>query len=208
MNLKSLMTGAAIAATVVGGSVAVMAPAQAAILTSGAFEIRNNTGATTATNSAGTTFDLDFAPLPVTFDDAGFSGLMGPATVQSLTLNKTGSTMFGPIANFFTGLTLAGDAVTFDVTSGELFANFTSATRYTVTGDLLGNLISGNSILGVATLNVNRSSVSNQANFFVTGETAVPTPALLPALLGMGAAALRKRKSEGSEAEETVGVKA
>ncbi len=41
------------------------------------------------------------------------------------------------------------------------------------------------------------------------GGPTVPTPALLPGLLGLGAAALRKRKGEGSEAEnETVGVKA
>jgi hypothetical protein len=195
MNLKKLAVGAAIAASVVGGSVVATVPVQAATLTSGAFEIRKNTGATTAENSAGLTFDLNFAPLPVTFDDGGFSGLMGSAIVQSLTLNKTGDTFFGSIANFFTGLTLNGDAVTFDVTGGKLDSNFISSSRYTVTGDLFGNLISGNSILGTATLNVNRSSVSNQANFFVTGETAVvPTPALLPALLGMGAAALRKRK--------------
>jgi hypothetical protein len=33
---------------------------------------------------------------------------------------------------------------------------------------------------------------------------AVPTPALLPALLGMGAAALRKRKDEAAEPEQDV----
>ncbi len=37
--------------------------------------------------------------------------------------------------------------------------------------------------------------------------TAVPTPALLPGLIGMGVAALRKRKGEGAEAE-TAEVKA
>ena len=46
-------------------------------------------------------------------------------------------------------------------------------------------------------------------NGVVIPPTDVPTPALLPGLLGLGVAALRKRKGEGSEAEkETVGVKA
>ena len=43
----------------------------------------------------------------------------------------------------------------------------------------------------------------------VSGVAGVPTPALLPALLGMGAAAIRKRKGEAAEAEaEAVEVNA
>jgi hypothetical protein len=56
---------------------------------------------------------------------------------------------------------------------------------------------SGDGILGETSL-----KIDNVAGGVAT---AVPTPALLPALLGMGAAALRKRKGEAAEPEAMKG---
>jgi hypothetical protein len=46
------------------------------------------------------------------------------------------------------------------------------------------------------------AAVAQKIGREITPGPAVPTPALLPALLGMGAAALRKRKGEAAEAEQ------
>lgn len=69
----------------------------------------------------------------------------------------------------------------------------------------------GTYTLGLGVMNSLDSVVNSilEVDNVAGGSTAVPTPALLPGLLGLGVAALRKRKSEGSETEkETVGVNA
>ena len=196
MNLKKLAIGAAIAASVVGGSVVATAPATAATLTSGGFNVTASTNATDVTAS---TFKLNFSGAAVSLASGGFTGLTG-TSITSFVLNRVGTTTLGPINNFISGLTLGGDAVTFNLTGGDLFATFASATRYNVGGTLDGTLVSGNTILGSGSINVTRNVAFNQSNTTIVG-TAVPTPALLPALLGMGAAAIRKRKDEAAEAE-------
>ena len=194
MNLKKFAIGAAIAASMVGGSAVATAPATAATLTSGSFDI---TSQTTATNAAGSTFKLNFTNPIVSVADGGFTGLTG-TSIASLILNKVGTTTIGPINNFISGLHLGADAVTFNLTGGDLFANFTSTTKYTVGGTLFGTLVSGNTILGDGSIQVTRNGGVNRSTTSIVG---VPTPALLPALLGMGAAAIRKRKGEAAEAE-------
>jgi len=108
------------------------------------------------------------------------------------------------VASFITGL--AGGATynlsTFNLTrvlagSSPVFSADYTGVFNNVPGGI-GTLVSGNLALN------NGISFSST----VTGPP-IPTPALLPGLMGLGVAALRKRKGEGSEAEkETVGVKA
>jgi hypothetical protein len=203
MNLRKLAMGAAIAASVVGGSVAATAPVQAATLTPpGDFVI---SGKTKATSLSATQFKLDFTGLSIISSSGGLTGLTGTA-ISSLTLNKLGGTTIGPIAGFISGLSLGGDAVSFDLTGGNFTSTFNSATKYTVGSSFFGNLVSSNSIAAVGSIAVTRLNDSNFAFVPVSAE-AVPTPALLPALLGMGAAALRKRKDEEAKVE-AVDVKA
>jgi hypothetical protein len=203
MNLKSLITGAAIAATVVGGSVAASAPAQAATLTPpGGFTLDIKTSATNITQ---TQFKLNFTSVSVLNSSGGFSGITG-TSIPSLTLNKTGTTMLAAIPGFISGLTLGGDVVTFNLLGGELNSFFTNATNYSVGGTFFGNLVSDNSVSAIGSLSSTVLSSFNSGTASVAA-TAVPTPALLPGLLGLGVAALRKRKGEGAE-KEAVGVKA
>jgi hypothetical protein len=84
--------------------------------------------------------------------------------------------------------------------------NFTGEIR-SLSGKLLGTAIGGFS----ANRNVNAAGRIVTSNFSLDLDaTPVPTPALLPGLLGLGAAALRKRKGEEVEAEavEAEAVKA
>jgi hypothetical protein len=198
MNLKKLAVGAAIAASVVGGSVVASAPAEAATLTPpGNFTL---SGTTSASSLNATQFKLNFTGLSVLSSGGGFAGITG-TSIPSLTLNKTGATTLAPTLGFISGLTLGGDPVSFNLLGGTLTSSFTNATNYTVGGDFFGNLVSGNTVLAKGSLAITRSESFNSAFVPVASQVAVPTPALLPALLGMGAAALRKRKGEEVEAE-------
>jgi hypothetical protein len=201
MNLKSMMTGAAIAATVVGGSVALSAPAEAAALdfggaakfdtTSGLLDFLPPAGGGTGTGSFSVVSDLIFGSAPSTF------------AIQDITLTSTGANQWsylgGPLPSFISGL-LGGESYTLNS-----FVLNTSTRK----ADFSGLFTKLNEI-GIGEFS------SQSANFLAGGasfsstitSTPVPTPALLPGLVGLGVAALRKRKSEGSEAEETVGVKA
>jgi hypothetical protein len=69
---------------------------------------------------------------------------------------------------------------------------------YYNTGDNFSPLLNSN----WGTLSSFAGDVAFQANLTSSATAAVPTPALLPALLGMGAAALRKRKGDAAEAEQ------
>ena len=219
MNLKSIVTGAAIAATLVAGGVVTMAPAHAGDLKFSGTARLKNAGVALAGTSV-----LDFAAFngalnsvsvgtgtgTVAFGSDAIFGA-GPFTLKDLALKKltsdpTSTTwqLVNPVASFITGL--AGGATynlsTFNLTrvlagSSPVFSADYTGVFNNVPGGI-GTLVSGNLALN------NGISFSST----VTGPP-IPTPALLPGLMGLGVAALRKRKGEGSEAEkETVGVKA
>jgi hypothetical protein len=215
MNFKSIMTGAAIAASVGIGSAVVAAPANAARL--------NFDGTVRIQNVAGGTGN----PLVVNFRPFG-GGVTGTAEIESptdvvfgfeedditlkdLTLNNTGLnrwSLASPVTGFITGL--AGGTVTFDLNSFNLLRVTTGDpeqqgffARYT------GIFSNFPDAAAIGSFTTQLSAATNSTGAAFSSTATVPTPALLPGLVGLGVAALRKRKGEGSEAEkETVGVKA
>jgi hypothetical protein len=200
MNLKSIMTGAAIAATVVSASVVVSAPAQAAALNlagSGRLEV------------GGTTSTLNFSPFNSTGGVAIDVNTFTSVPVLDILLTNTGANSWSlspsSVPGFLTGSALGSFTLTqFDLVRtpnvDPLLTQF----------DAIVKGVFGDGSVGSGTF-------STESNGFIgAGGTAyslnltstpVPTPALLPGLVGLGVAALRKRKGEGAE-KETVGVKA
>jgi hypothetical protein len=200
MNLKSLMTGAAIAATVVSASIVVSAPAQAASLNlagSGRLEI------------GGTTSTLNFAPFisspgGTAIDVSTFTTV----PILDVLLNNTGAntwSLAGSVPNFLIGSAL-GD---FTLTQFDLVRTPNANPLLTQFDAIVAGIFSNGS-LGIGTFSTESNSfigAGGSAYSLNLTSTPVPTPALLPGLVGLGVAALRKRKGEGSE-KETVGVKA
>jgi hypothetical protein len=214
MNLKSIMTGAAIVASVSVGSAVVAAPTNAAVLNFGdTVRIQGVGGGT------GPTVRVNFSPLSNTTTGtaeigAPTTGFFGPVgttiTLQDLVLDNAGLnvwTLATPVTGFIQGL--GGGTITFDLSSFRLtriLPTLTddggfSATYSGIFSNLPGDVYGGS-------LTTQLTATGNGGALF-SSTVAVPTPALLPGLVGLGVAALRKRKGEGAEAEkETVGVKA
>jgi len=215
MNLKSIVTGAAIAATLVAGCVATTAPAHAGDLKFGGTARVKQPNVAIGANSI-----FDFSGFnPGTFVGTGTGtvilgsdpifGVAGSSiTLKDFQIQKTSATtwtLLAPVNNFITGLAGATTYTlnSFILTRGSVGPLTVFAAAYTgVFNNLPG---------GIGTLVSSGDLAINNGNGFsstVTGPP-IPTPALLPGLMGLGVAALRKRKGEGSEAEkETVGVKA
>ncbi|MBD1822210.1 PTPA-CTERM sorting domain-containing protein [Cyanobacteria bacterium FACHB-DQ100] len=224
MNLKSIGFGAAIAATAVAGSFATATPSHALSLAPGSFalqaqggptvtEVGSGGGSTDTLNLSGLTFNLTSLSGALTGLSAASGGiklnnpliLTSLGTVSGLELFKNNA-----VSEFITGLQLGGEAVIFDLGGSGNNASFTRS-GFNYTGSSLGGTLrfaaTGGSAIAEATIANLSFGGQSETNIQVA---TVPTPALLPGLIGFGVAALRKRKGETSpEAEtETVEVKA
>ena len=218
MNLKSIVTGAAIAATLVAGGVATTAPAHAGDLKFGGTARVKQANVAIGANSI-----FDFSGFnPGIFVGTGTGtvllgsdpifGVAGSSiTLKDFQIQKTSATtwtLLAPVNNFITGLAGATTYTlnSFSLTRGSVGPLTVFAAAYT---GVFNNLPGGIGLVSSGDLAI-AGGAGAGFNSTVTGPaTAIPTPALLPGLLGLGVAALRKRKGEGSEAEkETVGVKA
>jgi hypothetical protein len=129
-----------------------------------------------------------------------FLGLTGTPVIADLALtdpNPVNTSVLGTFANpsvsnFITGLNLGG-GLTFDLDASavSLFGIIANANDFFVAGPVTGVFKQGSSLVGKGFLGVNNndgiSSISLRAE-------AIPTPALLPGLLGMGIAMRRQRK--------------
>lgn len=117
-----------------------------------------------------------------TFDSFGYFVGVDPSTATYTSL--AGGGIYGPAAPDNQGIGTVNGTVnygTFLVNPGESFGFYVeTADNLRLVGTVRGD--------GFATI----------SNFNVT---AVPTPALLPGLIGMGVAALRKKQSEAEESE-------
>ena len=212
MNLKSVGFGAAIAATVSVGAISTATPANALTVQPG--DVLNFNASSSLTDvGIGSIAQLQFAgnEAVVTTPSAPVFGVAAPPfasaqtfTIGNLNLRRTAANTWqlegGTVPNWLTGL------------ANGVQYTLESMTLNQVGGDLLG------SYAGFFTPPVSGvpgfGSLTTQGNFtigssFSSTVTAVPTPALLPGLLGFGVAAFRRRKGEATEAEkETVEVKA
>ncbi|MBD1849808.1 PTPA-CTERM sorting domain-containing protein [Leptolyngbya sp. ST-U4] len=146
-------------------------------------------------NGQVTTFTPDsvvpLIPLPsILVEGTGdFAGVFSLASIESVP-----SVPFaGVLPDFIEGEFFFGSAFSIDLTSFVQFDNDTI--------NLSGLFDDGTPLVGSITFQPGGSR-SFSGTF-----TAVPTPALIPAALGFGAAMLRKRKGEKAE-KEAVGVKA
>jgi len=222
MNLKSISFGAAVATAVVSSATLASAPAQAFDLYSKTLKF-NGTAAlykTTITTDDPKNFTLDFFKPP-----SGSGAPNGTGTIESYdkgdqaVFGKTGtkitlldvilhqdnasswSLLGGPVVDFITGL---NNNITFTLTAFNL-------TRQKDT-----NFSAGIDGFFTAPPKFSNVPIIENTNFTVFGKTlmkpqgslygaeltSIPTPALLPGLIGMGLAAWRKRKGESVEQSE------
>lgn len=128
--------------------------------------------------------------------DSVFGNLGSSVTLKDLALKKTGADKWelqNPLANFITQLGASGafnlDTFILTRTGNKLDAD------YTGTFVNIGPQ-------GIGTLTSQGNFISVGGTSFSSTVTAVPTPALLPGLLGLGVAALRKRKAEAEAGSE------
>jgi hypothetical protein len=206
MNLKNLAMGAAAAASVGVGSIATATPAEAGVLNFGDTVRVQNVGGGTgnplvvnfasfANPSTGTA--TIGSPTDVFFGTTGSS-----ITLKDLTLTNTGLNSWAlaaTVPSFITGL--AG-GVTFDLNRFELVrVNTGPLANRGFFADYSGIFSNFPDATGVGSFTTQLSAANRRGALF-SSTVNVPTPALLPALLGMGAAALRKRKGEAAELEQ------
>lgn len=182
MNFRTISLGLAATAAVAASSVIAIAPAQAA----------------TFDKIDGIQFDSNTL---VNFEFLGGDGLL-----TAIGANSFGLSIMSSDTVLFSGEFAAiGDTTSFEFLGGQTYRLFLEnsfsgkldqATNAIFTGDdpFAGILISWEDI-GVAT-------GGDFNDYFVRATavpTSIPTPALLPGLIGMGIAALRKRQSEQSK---------
>ncbi|NJL23511.1 MAG: PTPA-CTERM sorting domain-containing protein [Leptolyngbyaceae cyanobacterium SM1_3_5] len=219
MNFTALKFGAAIATATAAATLITSTPAQALIVSGNAsYDPRLALPTTlTVSNEFANNNDLS----------QGFTDVSS-ILVNSLNLNAGSSSGFpfnanygqtvGFLSNFqFNGqnarLTLLqGDKVLHTIVNGGSFESTSTVDVVfsaiiegldgTDFATATGNFVAGQSfLLG--------SQVASSFALNINDVQAVPTPALLPAAIGFGAAMLRKRKGEAAEAEqETAEVKA
>ncbi|UBF27352.1 PTPA-CTERM sorting domain-containing protein [Kovacikia minuta CCNUW1] len=196
MGFKTLGINAAVATAVVAGSAMAISPAQAATLTPGSFRLTPPT-----VTQSGSNFVLNFSG-SVSNATGGLTGLNGLSFgPTSITLAPSGGNTFSfttPVNNFLTG-TLAGDPFTLNLlpSTFELIGTFPGA--YALGTNALSFQIFSAGVLqlqGQANVSGSSSSLFRNAEF---SAQAIPTPALLPGLIGLGVAAFRRRKTEVAE---------
>ncbi len=208
MTFKSFGFGVVLAGAVATGAL-VAAPAQAASLAPGSFRIISDSNITGLSSGGGTTsFNLDFIsptidPDPIALQGV-FTGLtagVGGPTVQSLAFSgPTAGNTFSNVGlpSFIRNIFLGADEVFVDLdpfsvintTGGALTSNL-----YNLTGGFTGRVRDSlGNVLGIGNLSSLKIGSNNQTEIDVA-TVAIPTPALLPGLIGMGVATLRRRKS-------------
>lgn len=224
MSLKTLGAGFAATAALTAGMAAV-SPAHAASLYAGQFTItaENASRITRADDTpfasgnlnlaTGNQFRLNLDTQALGLTDrqgvfagsvsAGTSGLTGTPNVVTLLLTVLGPNTFSfaNTPNFITGLFQNGKAVALDLTGGTLGGFVTTRANYSFGGNLAGILryVDNSELVSagtsIASFHIGSGPGSNRSS--ITVKT-IPTPALLPGLVGFGIAALRKRKREAT----------
>ena len=199
MNLKTIGLNAAIATTVAYGSVLGIAPAQAISL-NGSVTISGQSTFSTV----GSTTTIDFLNQTVSGFFGDFSPLNNQAvTVKPLTLVNGFTSSVNSFIDFGT-FTKSG-------TTGNLSFVLNPSTFNTVglgsVGGVAGKLdgffqFGGSTVAKGSLLAASFGSAKNSFSQITINTTAVPTPALLPGLLALGAGVIRKRKAQATEKVE------
>ncbi|MGI0484486.1 PTPA-CTERM sorting domain-containing protein [Pantanalinema rosaneae CENA516] len=221
MTLKTFHVGMVVAATVASNTILSTTPAQAAKLTG----VLNFTGAVTFDTvgnptkltfedsnslSPGLNFAVDLASTTLAFDTPEKNQVTGTGKVAPKVINLVGGEA-GPFPNWLTGLKVEGKDLTFNLTKFVLgSASIRSLpggfTRYVYDSDISGKFFADGEFLGSGVFTTQFVLTAEQINQAITtsysGTIAaypVPTPALLPGLIGLGLGVMRKRKTEAIE---------
>jgi hypothetical protein len=198
MKINSTSALATVAATAaIAGATLTATPAKAASLGPGTFVL---TGQSTITTTP-TGLTINFSNFGINSSTGTLASLSGTPTVfPSLSLTGSGSSFSSSgQAGFIQGLNLGGNLLNFDLNpftanSVELLPGIVQLTSSGISGTLSGG---GNSVLGqgaLASINFN----SGAPGVAVISVQTIPTPALLPGLIGLGVGIVRKRQSEAS----------
>jgi hypothetical protein len=195
-NFKKVCFGAAVMAIATGVSLTGVSPAQALIIS----------GTPTYTNAgaAPTTLGVDGE-----FNDGiltgGFTDVSG-ILVNSVTINPGSTTLgfnanYGDTPNFLSSFQYDGVQAVMNLLAGDLVTQttvggFVSTTAFDFSGEIRD--FATNALLGTATGNISANqSFASGGNFSLDLKAVpIPTPALLPALLGMGLTAVRRQRKQ------------
>jgi hypothetical protein len=192
MKLRALTYGTLAASTVVFAAT-VVSPAEAASVT-GTLNFAKDSGVNSITNTK-----VDFVNRNNFFSVGNsstgtFAGLRGEGVtiLRDLTLPFTGAFDFLRVDN-------GTDDIVFNIT-GLGSTSLTSTPDFsTFSANVFGNFVFGGDTTAAKPGSFIVALDSSDARFtnisIKSSADAVPTPALLPALVGMGIAAVRKRKS-------------
>ncbi|MBE9138776.1 PTPA-CTERM sorting domain-containing protein [Nodosilinea sp. LEGE 07088] len=204
MTIRAL--GLGLGAAVAFSAVAVLeAPVQAATIEGKTLDFGG--AAKLVDTSVGGIATLDFAESPaglgtpggtvnnVSLGTAAFGGFNSIFSISDLQLEKTSDTTWvlsgGPVV-WLSGL---ANGIGFTLEAFDLTQNPSSSFEALISGFFTPSGLAGS------------GSLTAQGGFKLNGTsfsadiTAIPTPALLPGLVGLGFAALRKRKQEDAEQE-------
>ncbi|PSB22011.1 hypothetical protein C7B65_00935 [Phormidesmis priestleyi ULC007] len=195
MKSKTMFFGAAATAIALSAATVSASPAQALSITPGSvLSISGNVQAN-PNNTAPTQFEFSSVAgnlLKTTIgasSNGSFAGLGGTEpSIQNLTLSALGGNLFSsaPVTNFITNI---GGGISFDLTK-FIYNNSTSSATFE------GFFRSGaDSIAAKGGLFTSQLTNFNPATYSAS-IVAIPTPALLPGLIGLGMGMLRKRKKE------------
>lgn len=222
MNFKSMtLKAAALAALSVTGAALSAAPSQAAIVAGNTLDINGRPGSLVQVLGTG----LNTNTADVTGLDFGANGATLGGKIR--TVGATGGFLpyfakNGTIKDLSFVGGVSGEVLKFMKINPDLFFDLKKATVTVAAINSSGfravdvlfegifknnaGVVEGEGFL-TTQLNLNTKGLDKPSSYSISS-TAIPTPALIPGLLGLGVAALRKRKSEESEVEAAETAKA
>lgn len=220
IKFKSILMGIATTSAILGGLAFQNSSAQAISLKSG--DTLNLTGNLQVRRTSANTFDLLFNSPSVQRVDASSTTpfVDNDRVTMSNLINVVLGQNIGAVPNFISDIALADssgtDTATFSILEAILTRRRVDAgmgrftTAFTLSLDGLFNSTNEKQGIGNLTFQFagNGPAIGQSRRTSLSSSLAVvPTPAaVLPALIGMGTAALRKKKREGEEELVAVGV--
>lgn len=212
MSFKAFISSTAIAGTLVTGALVAPASVEAATINVGSTinfsSVPNGTVSFNQTtgrlNFSAPTFNIPFIFNPQRIEagaGTGSFGGVGPlARIADLTLANNGGGFFSlatPVENFISFINLPpllGGFSDVQFTLTKFIFNANSGDSTLLEGFFTRD---GNTVQGVGQFTSQTDEFQNSS--WSMSLKAVPTPALLPGLIGMGIAALRRKKEEAEE---------
>jgi hypothetical protein len=196
---KQVCFGAATIAVMSAGSTLIADSAQALSL-NGLYKIDVTT---TILNPGTNTPTLKFTNATINTKTGDFAGLSGTPVIANLALTDPGqlnntvaktSTYFNSAVSNFIDL---GGGLTFDLDASNvnLLGFITNPSKFSIAGPINGVFKQGGSVVGDGFLGIASGSNGSTISLFADS-TAIPTPALLPGLVGMGIATMRRKRKQ------------